>query len=217
MALETIPPWLQTPNFLGAMEGGARLGLEQRREDLLQSQTADRLKLAYEQLGAKERIASQAVHARQLQAQAALALRQNFLDLAVRNATERERHNRALETGRSPASELQKFDVADTKKRLGKVSQDLRDDPIWSSVGTTGRGQPYSPDLPAIAAFNLKQKTAELLRDKLRGMGKGARGSSKPVTHRYDPTAGLIPVGSTDSDSSSAASDLLGSDEEEED
>jgi hypothetical protein len=173
MALGTIPPWLQPPNFLGAMREGAELGLSQRRQDTEESQTADRLKLAYQQLGAKERMAAAATQARQAQAQAALELRRNFLDLAMRGAAERERHNRALEGhARTAVSELQKFDIGDTKKKLAKVSEELRNDPAWTDLATMEPGSTKYKDM--VKSFNVKQATAQLFRDKLKGMGKEA-------------------------------------------
>lgn len=53
-----IPPWLQPPNFLGAMEGGARLGIASRAQDIEQQSAADRLRLAYDQIAKQEQMAN---------------------------------------------------------------------------------------------------------------------------------------------------------------
>jgi hypothetical protein len=75
MALDDSTPWLHPPNFLGAMEGGARLGLSARGEQREETGAADRLRLAYDQLAAQEKRASELVKSRQQIASASLALR----------------------------------------------------------------------------------------------------------------------------------------------
>jgi hypothetical protein len=77
-----LPPWLTPPDFIGAMRSGASLGLQARGQDRAdeaqafeEQSSADRLKLAYDQLAKQERVASmQAMQKLQL-GEAANALR----------------------------------------------------------------------------------------------------------------------------------------------
>jgi len=82
MALTGLGSWNAiTPEyFTSAMASGAKLGLSARSQDEEEQSAADRLKLAYDQLGAKEQMASELAQAKQAQAEAALALRAQQLD-----------------------------------------------------------------------------------------------------------------------------------------
>lgn len=80
MAIGTIPSWLELPNFVQAMREGAATGLAARRTDIDESQAADRLQLAYEQLAEKERASNELAAYRQQNAANALELRQAQLE-----------------------------------------------------------------------------------------------------------------------------------------
>jgi len=59
-----LGPWNSPPNFLGAMSSGASAGLQARGQDIAQSEAADRLSLAYNQLAAEEAARSEAAQQR---------------------------------------------------------------------------------------------------------------------------------------------------------
>jgi hypothetical protein len=60
MALSNTVPWIAPPTIFGeAMRAGASMGLSLRRQDEEEKQVADRLRLAYDSLASKERLAAQ--------------------------------------------------------------------------------------------------------------------------------------------------------------
>lgn len=75
MSLGTLPPWLQTPNFVGAGEAGLNAALQMRQQNSQRAEAGDRLQLAYDQLASEERRASMLAQNRQEMARAALELR----------------------------------------------------------------------------------------------------------------------------------------------
>lgn len=79
--MSVIAPWLHPLNFIDAARAGASLGLQAREQDIQQSQSADRLQLAYDTLASQEKRASQQALARQQLAQASLALRGQQMDM----------------------------------------------------------------------------------------------------------------------------------------
>lgn len=79
--MATIAPWLAPLDFLGAARAGAQAGLAAREQDIQQSQSADRLQLAYDTLASQEKRAAQATQARQQLAAASLALRGQQMDM----------------------------------------------------------------------------------------------------------------------------------------
>jgi hypothetical protein len=78
--MPTIAPWLQPPNFVGAMSAGAAAGLGVRKANQEATEAADRLELAYNQLAANERRAAAATKAKLDLANASLALRGQQMD-----------------------------------------------------------------------------------------------------------------------------------------
>ena len=71
----TIVPWLHPQNFLGAMEAGTAAGERARATDIAHSEAADRLRLAYDSLAAKEEMAGELAKSKQETANAAMQLR----------------------------------------------------------------------------------------------------------------------------------------------
>lgn len=78
--MATVAPWLIPPDFVGAMRAGAQLGLEQRQQDIAQSEAADRLRLAYDQLASEEQQRARETQSRMDLAKASLALRGQQMD-----------------------------------------------------------------------------------------------------------------------------------------
>lgn len=126
MALAGVPPWLVPPNFLGASEAGAQMGLGIRRQAEAETEAADRLRLAYDQLASQEQRANE-------QARATMALRAQQLSameayhrdqLAQRAETEkRQRENmdrlaEQFQAGQELARE--KMKLAATPKQYGE-------------------------------------------------------------------------------------------------
>ena len=101
MPLSDATPWLNPPNFLAAMEGGARAGLSAREQDFREATTetaADRLRLAYDSLAAQERRASMASLAKLKMGEAANAIRAAHEDaLSQHYKTMQDKANQALE------------------------------------------------------------------------------------------------------------------------
>lgn len=235
--LGQIPSWLNPPDFIGAMTRGAQIGLQQRREDLLQAQTADRLKFAYEQLGAKERMAAAGLQAANQRARAALELRGMQLDAlrdyrqkqeqhaadvlketarghdlleanriatlkaADRTATERERHNRAMEgktSGKSAADLLRDREASVLVAHINDLQRKL-------SGG--GIAPDKIPDLQQ-GILNTQLRLKQLYRT------TGKPSGPPSVTHTYNPNTGLSPVDT--GSAGNAAADLQGDEDEEE-
>lgn len=80
--MAVIAPWLQPPNFMGAAEAGARLGLS--RDEMLQqaAQHAAQLDVERQRINAETALRNQTLAQRNQNAQAALALR----EAAIRQA-----------------------------------------------------------------------------------------------------------------------------------
>lgn len=59
MALASLGEWNRAPDYLGAIRAGASTGLSLRKQDTEERETADRLRLAYDQLASRERQAAE--------------------------------------------------------------------------------------------------------------------------------------------------------------
>lgn len=112
-----IPPWLAGPDVIGAMSRGAQLGLEQRRESVSESEAADRLKMAYEQMANEERRASElqkyradqaamALIQKQQQAEMLNAYRMGQLEVARQKADDLADHYAAMEEKNNAAASI---------------------------------------------------------------------------------------------------------------
>jgi hypothetical protein len=75
-----VAPWLNPPNFIGAMSAGASAGIAKRRADQEVTEAGDRLSLAYTQLASQEQRATEAVKAKHDLAKATMALKSRQLD-----------------------------------------------------------------------------------------------------------------------------------------
>lgn len=115
MAETDVPPWLHvTPDyFLSAIRTGSEAGLQRRGQDIQQQEAADRLRLAYDQLGAEQQQHSQEAAAKLALAQQAMALRQqNFLQ----NMDLREQQAKSLADYRDMQTQL-------AGQRLGEMQR----------------------------------------------------------------------------------------------
>ena len=96
MSLSPSASWLIPADPLRAMEGGANLALRARSQDLSEESTADRLKLAYDQLAQNER-------------HQAMALQQQ---MAIRDAANQLRQQDLMERSRFHEDEVAQRDRA---------------------------------------------------------------------------------------------------------
>ncbi len=80
MAIMPIAPWTVAPDFLGAMRAGTSAGLEMRQQNMQESQAADRLRLAYDQLASEEQQRAQESQNKLELAHASLALKGEQMD-----------------------------------------------------------------------------------------------------------------------------------------
>ncbi len=106
-----VAPWLNPPNFLGAMHAGAQVGLQERAQNQREELMQDRLKMAYDALAAREQhqanllqsrydLAANALQARQAQeAQAEKNFQQN-MDLRERRLQDLTDYRNALLEGK---------------------------------------------------------------------------------------------------------------------
>lgn len=93
-----IAPWLTPTDVIGSMSRGASLGLQERSQDTQESEAADRLKLAYDQMASEERRqsdrAAQALLLKQAEMAGLNAYRQGELqNRAAANAIAQQRAN----------------------------------------------------------------------------------------------------------------------------
>lgn len=107
-----VAPWLQPPNFIGAMQAGAQAGLAVRKQAESEGSAADNLRLAYDQLAANERRAHEATLARTEASKAAMALR-------AQQASAMQQYQQGLLAEKAKADELR----AATDLRLGQQFQ----------------------------------------------------------------------------------------------
>lgn len=205
-----IPPWLVPPNFIGAAEGGARLGLSARSQDIEEQSAADRLKLAYDQLAKQERVAS-------MQAQQKLQLGEAANKLRMAHEEALQSHYQTMQDTAAEAAQ-----TASEKLKQPKLfhykGQILSVDPSNQAITALNQREPdplkLSPDDSAIMQ-SLKSRLVKLedgmiknpskelenlrnttLRDinllmKPYSSGKKSSGSSAKLV--YDPQKGVIP------------------------
>lgn len=83
------PSWVNPPNFLEAIRAGASTGLSLRQQDTQERDTADRLRLAYDQLQSQERRAAQA-------AQMKLELQQQNLGMKAQQLASQDQYRQSL-------------------------------------------------------------------------------------------------------------------------
>lgn len=164
-----IPSWLNPPNFLGAMEGGARLGLAERGQDIEEKNTADRLRLAYDQLAKQERLATMQNIAKMKLGEAGLAIKQAHEDALSQHYKAMQSRQDELVHNQQSAMQMRQSQIDETE-RHNKATEARREETPPGSVTfdkfgnpTEFKGPPGSASIDFMNQRLTKQKKVDAL------------------------------------------------------
>lgn len=167
-----IAPWLQTPDYIGAMRAGAGIGLERARIDTGSAEAADRLKLAYSQLAAQEDRAAELAAQRQQHAAEALKHQSDMFQFQKQKDAEMQQYRQQEEERKNTA--LQEL-VGYRNSRLGQIdtgqSETARHHGVTESISSEkakamidrGAAEPVTfPEFPGMTF--IKQPSGTILK-----------------------------------------------------